>query len=111
MKVETRNTIPVGQPKTQKDAVRVSETVYIAEGDSVALMRLGNVPLILPVRTGNRRGTQRSQRPTTPAPAPAYKTPALLSLELAEDSPRKAADPNTRRSPFMHTIVPPRGEE
>lgn len=112
MKVETRNTIPVGQAPKTEASVTVSETVYIAEGDSVAVMRLGNVPLILPVRNKNRRPTQRSQyesqRPTMRAPAPPYETPALLALEIAEDLPRAPNVPNRRRSPFATTIVPPR---
>lgn len=115
MKVETRNTIPVGQPAPQKSAVRVSETVYIAEGDSVAVVRFGNVPLIVPVRSKNNRPVRRQQynssRPTSPAPAPPYVTPALLSLEIAEDAPRAADVPNERRSAYATTIVPPPAED
>ncbi len=114
MKVETRNTIPVGQPAPQKSAVRVSETVYIAEGDSVAVVRFGNVPLIVPVRSKNNRPVRRqhySSRPTSPAPAPPYMTPALLALEIAEERPRPSTAPNERRSSYATTIVPPRADD
>ena len=126
MKVETRNTIPVGRPaaasadepshQTQVGGVVVSETVYIAEGDSVAVVRLGNVPFIIPVRSKNERSktragssnAERDARSTMRVPAPPYETPTLLTLELAEDAPRPLGAPNVRRSPFAQTIAPPR---
>lgn len=91
-------------------SVRVSETVYIDEGDAVAVVvaktALGVVPLIVPMQGGNRRPLParptRSRHPTIPAPAPAAMEPRNPASRSAPPHPATAQ----KRTPWRATIRP-----